>query len=385
MNQPWSRPSKKKDSLIIQVIPVFCVVLALYGLVFELMYWFYGTGSQWGGLLLLTPAILYFGSSFLQRAAESIQKITHDREKRRKDLKALKEIEERISLPLDPVFRIILYMSTQIDDLRFAFSWLAKTIVLFNIKEADNLRIALNRLSDDSYSHYELFKLLESNFNYSSLEDWPDVLKKANEVEPSAIVRQLSETRIPIVASLLLQILDFPDPKTRREAISGLRGYYSEEIVVELLNAARNESDKKVESYIRYFFYLNRSAIRDSDKRMDVFNLIMERWWDQSHLHEHTKDIIMTLLPNLTIEARVKHFPMMLDLLSSTESSALDQAVLEVLESAFTSSKLSVPANWIRRHHLAKMRALFRRNSDRMAAFKQFQQIIGYGVLIGFS
>ncbi|MFX0113124.1 MAG: HEAT repeat domain-containing protein [Candidatus Hodarchaeota archaeon] len=368
-----------------QVIPVFCVILALYGLVFELMYWFYGTGSQWGGFLLLTPAILYFGSFFLQRTVESIQKNLHDREKRRKNLKVLNKIEELISSPLDPIFRIILYLSTQIDDLRFAFSWLAKTITLFSTKEVDNLKIALNELSDDSYSHYELFNLLERKINHSSLESWPEILNKESKVEPSAVVRQLSEIKSLLVASLLLQNLNSPDSKVRREAISGLRNYYSDEIVSELLDAARNESDKKVESYIRYFFYLNRSSIRDSDKRIEVFNLVMERWWDQSHLHEHTRDIIVTLLPSLTVEARVNYFPVMLDLLSSTESKALDRAILEVLESDFASLKHAVPVNWIRRHHLAKIRELFHRNSNRMAAFKHFQQIIGHGALIGFA
>lgn len=373
----------ESNSLAKEIVVALCVILALYGVVFELMYILSGTGSQWIGLALLTPALLYFGSSFLWRTIQTIQKLSHDHEQRKKDVETLDAIKEMTLSSENPVFSTILYASTQIEDLRFAFAWLAKGVTYFNNQTAANLTGALTELSDNLQTRKRLFSQLETQVELPSLENWNMTLKEATSAEPSAIVRLLSENESPVATSLLLQVVTFPDPRVRREALSGLRNRYSGIIIAELLDAIKAESDKKTERYFRYYFYLNRKAIASSDMKLDILSLVLTRWWRQGHPHEQSKAIVSEILPNLSVRVRRDFFPLMLDLISSKEPQELEQAILEVLESGKTATSLSVAMIWINRDHLMKMREIFRRNPNRESAFERFRQLIAHGALIG--
>jgi hypothetical protein len=379
----WSRPSVASNSLARQIVVTLCVVLALYGAVFELMYILSGTGSQWMGLALLTPALLYFGSSFLLRTTQSIQKLSHDREQRKKDVETLEAINEIIPSAENPVLSMILYASTQIEDLEDAFAWLTKGVTYFNDQTAANLTEALIELSDNLQTRKRLFSHLETHVELPPLENWSMTLKEATSTEPSTIVRLLSENKSPIATSLLLQAVTFPDSRVRREVLSGLRNRYSETITAELLEALKTESDKKTERYFRYYFYLNRRAIKSSDMKLAILNLVLTRWWRQGHPHEQSKAIVSEILPNLSVGVRREFFPLMLDLISLEEPPELEKAILEVLESEETATSLSVPKIWINRDHLMKMREIFRRNPNRESAFERFRQLIAHGALIG--
>lgn len=371
---------KGDGSLAKDIFLAVCAVLALYGIVFQLMYGLYGTGSDWLGLVLLTPALLYLGSSLIRKTHESYQILLYKREQHRQDLRTLAIIKELVEAPNDPVFQMTLYIATQINDLRSQFIWLAKAVTLFDTKRANALKTALNELSEDLHTRNALFELLKMHIRAPSLEDWFEALNNEIRAEPSRIIRLLSESKSKVVESLFLRILDFSDSKVRIEAINGLRSHYSEAIVSHLLHAARNEPDKKVENYFRYYFYLNREAIRSSEKNLAVFNLAIDQWWDQSYPHEHSKGIIAALLPSLPVKDRSQHFPIMLELLSPANSNTMDQSILEVLES----NLVPRPASWIQRHHLMKIREVFRRNPNREHAFRSFQQIIAHGALVGF-
>lgn len=371
---------KGDGSLVKDIFLAVCAVLALYGLVFQLMYGIYGTNSHWLGLVLLTPALLYLGSSLIRKMLQSFQIFLYKREQHRRDLRTLTVIKELVEPSNDPVFQMTLYIATQINDLRSQFIWLAKAVTLFDTKRANALKVALNELSEDHHTRNALFELLKTYIRAPSLEDWFEALNNEIRAEPSAIVRLLAESDSKVIESLFLRILDFPDSKVRIEAINGLRSHYSEAIVAHLLHATRNEPDKKVENYFRYYFYLNREAIRSSEKNLAVFNLAIDQWWDQSYPHEYSKGIITALLPSLSVKERSRHFPIMLELLSHTDSKAMDQSILEVLES----NLVPKPASWIQRHHLMKIREIFRRNPNREQAFRSFQQIIAHGALVGF-
>ncbi|MFW9916462.1 MAG: hypothetical protein ACFFGZ_12725 [Candidatus Thorarchaeota archaeon] len=379
----WTRPSAEGNSLARQIVIALCVVLALYGTVFELMYILSGIGSQWMGLALLTPALLYFGSSFLLRTIRSFQKLLQAQEQRKKDIETLEAINEIIASSEDPVLSTILYASTQIDDLRKAFAWLTKGVACFSDETAMNLSDVLTELSDNLQTRKKLFNQLKTQAELPSLEDWNITLKEATFAESSAIIRVLSENKSPIAASLLLQTVIFPEPRVRREALSGLRNHYSETITAELLEALKVESDKKTEKYFRYYFYLNRKAINSSDMKLDILNLVLTRWWRQGNPHEQSKAIVSEILPNLSVGVRKEFFPLMLDLISSEESLELEKAILEVLESEEAITSLSASKIWINRDHLMKMREIFRRNPNRESAFERFRQLIAHGALIG--
>lgn len=379
----WSRPSTESNSLIRQTVVTLCVVLALYGAVFELMFILSGTGSQWLGLAFLTPALLYFGSSFLLRTTQSFQKLLHSREQHKKDVETLEFINEIIASSKNPVLSTVLYASTQMEDLRIAFAWLTKGVTHFNDQTAANLSDALTELSGNLQTRKRLFSQLETHAELLSAENWSMTLIKAASAEPSAIIRLLSENKTPIATSLLLQAVTFPDPRIRREALSGLRNRYSEAITAELLEALNVESDKKTEKYFRYYFYLNRRAIKSSEMRLAILDLVLKRWWRQGHPHEQSKAIVSEILPNLSVGVRRNFFSLMLDLLGPEAPPELEKAILEVLESEEAVSLLSTSKVRLNRDHLMKMREVFRRNPNRESSFERFQQLIAHGALIG--
>ena len=92
--------------------------------------------------------------------------------------KILNAIKELITSSSNSVFLTILYIAAQIDDIRAAFTWLMKTLSVFDTKRANAMRVALIELSEDLHIRKNLLKLLKAHIRLSSLEDWLEALKE---------------------------------------------------------------------------------------------------------------------------------------------------------------------------------------------------------------
>jgi len=380
-----SPPPEQDTSTAKEITLGLCIILALYGIVFEGMFLISGYGSWWSGLFLLIPAATYFSLSSSVLFFRWNRRHSSRRKQRQLDQKTLNTIKELVTSSTNPTVRLVLQVATLVEDQRSAFAWLTKAFSSLNTLESETFLLSVNKLSTDSSTRRELFNLINEESESFSSQMWTFTIEEGSNDNPLIVVNLLSEVKSSKVARFLLQFLSFPDPRVRMEAVSALRSYSSDETMSALLDITDIETDEKVERNILHYFYLNRESVRDSDKRLAIFDWIVDRWWDWLHQDERCMTLIRTILPSLSTEKRSDHFSLMLDLLSHYESPDLDEAILQVLESDHGICEFPTTALLMGRQHLIRMRNVFRRNPDRKTAFNRFQKLFAHGNLIGFA